>query len=104
MYERVYCWLLIVLGVAGGACATYKACRSVRMHRGGVCATYNACRSVRMLGKGGRKGPAPPITPAGQCACSVRGGRGLRHYYACRSARGVGFDSVIYIGKLSVNL
>ena len=60
MYERVYCWLLIVLGVAGGACATYKACRSVRMHRGGVCATYNACRSVRMLGKGG-------------------GGRGLRH-------------------------
>lgn len=29
MYERVYCWLLILLGVAGGACATYNACRDI---------------------------------------------------------------------------
>ena len=69
MYERVYCWLLIVLGVAGGACATYNACRSVRMHRGGVCATCNACRSVRMLGKGGG-GACATTTPAGQLAGS----------------------------------
>ncbi len=28
LYERIYCWLLIILGVAGGACATINACRS----------------------------------------------------------------------------
>ena len=57
MYERVYCWLLIVLGVAGGACATYNACRSVRMRKEG--------------------GPARPTTSAGQCACART--EGLRH-------------------------
>lgn len=29
VYERVYCWFLIILGVAGGACATYNACRDI---------------------------------------------------------------------------
>jgi len=28
-WERIYCWCLIVLGVAGGCCSTYTACRNI---------------------------------------------------------------------------
>jgi len=27
VWERVYCWGLIVIGILGGACATYNAMR-----------------------------------------------------------------------------
>ncbi len=29
MYERVYCWLLIILGIAGGVMATYTAVTNI---------------------------------------------------------------------------
>merc|ERR1719348_877189 len=29
MWERVYCWVLILVGVAGGACATYTALNNI---------------------------------------------------------------------------
>ena len=67
MYERVYCWLLIVLGVAGGACATYNACRSVHMRKEG--------------------GPARPTTSAGQCACART--EGLCHLKRLQAAADV---------------
>ena len=29
MWERVYCWFLILLGVAGGLCATVNAVKNI---------------------------------------------------------------------------
>merc|ERR1719447_29669 len=29
LWEKIYCWLLIILGIAGGACATYNAVRDI---------------------------------------------------------------------------
>jgi len=29
LWERIYCWVLIVIGIAGGACATYNAFRDI---------------------------------------------------------------------------
>jgi vesicular inhibitory amino acid transporter len=29
LWERVYCWVLIVIGLAGGCCATYTACKNI---------------------------------------------------------------------------
>ena len=29
VWERVYCWFLIILGVAGGCCATYTAMKNI---------------------------------------------------------------------------
>jgi len=29
MWERIYCWVLIVIGIAGGCCATYTAVRNI---------------------------------------------------------------------------
>jgi len=29
VWERVYCWVLIIIGLAGGCCATYTACKNI---------------------------------------------------------------------------
>jgi len=29
VWERIYCWVLIIIGIAGGACATWTACRNI---------------------------------------------------------------------------
>jgi len=29
MWERIYCWALIIIGIAGGCCATYTACKNI---------------------------------------------------------------------------
>jgi len=29
LWERIYCWTLIIIGIAGGACATYNAIRDI---------------------------------------------------------------------------
>jgi len=29
IWERIYCWVLIIIGIAGGACATWTACRNI---------------------------------------------------------------------------
>ena len=31
LWERIYCWVLIVLGLIGGCCATYIAVKNVVM-------------------------------------------------------------------------